>query len=132
MSVEDFEKAYYGKNYDKVMNEAKKDHEKLKADFLKKYPHPYISKFEFDVYYNQDGTVESTAIYFKNSDVISTDIKSSTFLNDRSMTKYLHSNNGHNLSLNDRSMTKHHDSNKNPKNIKHRVFPKIWRSDGTV
>ena len=72
MSVEDFEKAYYGKNDDKVMKETKKDREKLKADFLKKYPHADISRFEFDVYYNQDGTVESTAIYFKNSDTIST------------------------------------------------------------
>ena len=46
------------------------------------------------MYYNQDGTLGSTAIYFKNSDVLSTDIKSSTFLNDKSMTKYLYSNKG--------------------------------------
>ena len=91
-SVEDFKKAYHGKNYDKVINETKKDRKKLKADFLKKYRRADISKFEFKVYYNQDGTVESTAIYFKNSDVLSTDIKSSTFLNDKSMTKYLYSN----------------------------------------
>ena len=35
------------------------------------------------------GTVESTAVYFKNSDVLSTDIKYDTFLNKKSMTRYL-------------------------------------------
>ena len=74
------------------------------------------------MYYNQDGTLESTAIYFKNSYVLSTDIKSNTFLNGKSMTKYLYSNKGH-----DKSMTKHLDSK-----VKHSAFPKIWRSDGTV
>ena len=139
MNVEDFEKAYYGKNY-KVMNKTKKDHEVLKADFLKKYPYTDISKFEFNMYYNQDGTLESTAIYFKNSDVISTDIKSSTFFNDKSMTKYLYSNKGndnkHLDSLDGTSMSEHGDDtsmNKhfNPK-VKHSDFPKIWRLDRTV
>ena len=36
MNVEAYEKAYYGKNYNKVINEGKKEQEKLKADFLKK------------------------------------------------------------------------------------------------
>ena len=66
---------------------------KMKADFLKKYPDVDLSKFEFDVDLNQDGTVESTTIFFKNSDVLSTDITSDTFLKDRSMTRYLHLNN---------------------------------------
>ena len=52
MSLVDYEKAYYGKNYDKVINEGKKQREKLKADFPKKYPHADISKFEFNAYYN--------------------------------------------------------------------------------
>ena len=82
------------------------------------------------MYYNQDGTLESTAIYFKNPDVLSTDIKSSTFLNDKSMTKYLYSNKGHRWTTehdDDTSITKHLDSK-----VKHIAFPKIWRLDGTV
>ena len=110
------------------MSETKKDREKPKADFLKKYPHADISKFEFNVYYNQDGTLESTAIYFKNSDVISTDIKSNTFLNDESMAKYLYSNkendNKHLDSLNGTSVSEHGDDTSmtehlNDKSTKH-------------
>ena len=56
------------------------------TDLIKKYPNADLSKFDFKVDINQDGTVGSTAIYFKNSDV-----KSNTFLNDKSMTKQLDS-----------------------------------------
>ena len=41
---------------------------------------------------NKNGTVQSTFVYFKNSNILSTDITSSTFLNDRTTTKYLYSN----------------------------------------
>ena len=98
------------------------------------------------MYYNQGGTLESTAIYFKNSDVLSTDIKSSTLLNDRSMTKYLYSNEGNDnkhldsqdgTSVNehgdDTSMNKHFNSKvKQQGNRASSSFPKIWRLDGTV
>ena len=109
------------------MENAKKKRAEVQADFIKKYSNADLSKFNFEVDINQDRTVGSTAIYFKNLDVLSMDIKSNTFLNDKSMTKYLYSNKGHNLSLNDKSMTKHLDSE-----VKHNAFPKIWRIGGTA
>ena len=111
---------FYGKNYDKAMENAKKKRAEIKADFIKKYPNADLSKFDFEVDIKKDGTVGSTAIYFKNSDVLSTDITSDTFLNDKSMTKYLYSNKGHNLPLNDKS------------EVKHNAVPKMWKVGGTV
>ena len=58
---------------------------KIKSNFIKKYPNADISM-------KQDGTVESTAIYFKNSDILSTYITSDTILNDKAVTRYLYSN----------------------------------------
>ena len=85
------EKEYYGKNYDKTMENIRKEQSKMRADFLKKHPNADISKFEFDVTLKRNGDVDSTAIYFKNSaitdDLLSTDITNNTFLNDKSMTK---------------------------------------------
>ena len=104
------------------MENAKKNRTEMRANFIKKYPNADLSKFDFEVNINKYGTVQSTAIYLKKSDAISTDIKSNTFLNDKSMTKYLYSNKGHNLSLNDKSMTKHLNSI-----VKHNAFPKIWK-----
>ena len=66
-------------------------------------------------------------MYFKNSAVLGTDIKSDIFINDKSMTKYIYSNKGHNLPLNDKSVTKQLDSE-----VKHSTFPKIWKIGGTV
>ena len=77
------EKEYYGKNYDKAMENIRKEQSKMRADFLKKYPNADISKFEFDVTLKRNGDVDSTAIYFKNSDILSTDIKRNTFLNGK-------------------------------------------------
>ena len=75
---------------------------------------------------DKDGNVQSTAIYFKNSDIISSDITSDTFLNDKSMTKYLYSN-------------KHPQTEKveMEKKVtatveKETNFPKIWSLGGTV
>ena len=82
-------KKYYGKNYEKAMENFKKKEAEISSEFIKKHPNADSSKFEFDVDLNKDGTVKFTFIYFKNSDVISTKITSSTFLNDKSMTKYL-------------------------------------------
>ena len=99
------EKEYYGKNYDKAMENIRKEQSRMRADFLKKYPNADISKFEFDVTLKRNGDVDSTAIYFKNSDITGTYITSNTFLNDKSMTKYLY------------NMEK---------------YPKIWQSNGTI
>ena len=101
---------YYGKNYDKTV-------ENVSADFIKKYPNADLSKFDFEVHINEDGSVGSTDIYFKSSDVLGTDIKSDTFMSDKSMTEYLYSNKGHNVSLYDKSMTEHLDSK-----VKHSNF----------
>ena len=90
--MDDLTRKYYGKNYDKAMKTAKQVKIRMKNDFLKKYPNADLSKFDFEVYLNQNGTLDSTNIFFKNSDVLSTDITSSTFLNDKTMTKYLFSN----------------------------------------
>ena len=99
-------KKYYGKNYEKAMENFKKKEAQIRSEFLKKYPKADLSKFDFEVDLNKDGTVQSTSIYFKNSDIVSTNITSSTFLNHKSMTKYLYS--------------------------KHNPFPKMWKIVGTV
>ena len=118
---------YYGKNYDKAMENAKEERAKMKEEFLKKYPNADLSKFEFDVDLNQDGTIDSTSIFFKNSDVLSTDITSDTFLKDRSMTKYLYSNNN---PLKVKQLpTK---LNKNGTIEENNKFPLIWQSNGTI
>ena len=103
-------KKYYRKNYYKAIENAKEERIRIRNNFIKKYPNADLSKFEFDVDHNQDDTIDSTSIYFKNSDVLSTDITSDTFLSDKSMTKYLHS----------KSKSSHPN------------FPKIWTIGGTV
>ena len=90
--MENFYKKYYGDNYDKAMENSRKEKLKMKANFIKKYPNADLTKFEFVVSMKRNGDIDSTAIYFKNSDILSTDITSDTFLNDKSMTKYLYSN----------------------------------------
>lgn len=77
-----------------------------KLNLVKKYPHVTLSKFEFDANVSQDGKVLGVDIYFKNNDIISTDVTSTTFKNDKSMWKWLHNN--------------------APR------FPKIWSSGDTV
>ena len=73
------------------MKNAEEERIRLRKNFIKKYPNADLSKFDFQVYLNQDCTVDSTSIYFKDSDVLSTDIASDTFLNDKTMTRYLYS-----------------------------------------
>ena len=106
--MDDFLKQYYGTNYDKAIENAKSKRAEMKSEFLKKYPNADLSKFDFEVDLNKDGTVQSTSIYFKNSDILSTDITSSTFLNDKTMTKYLYSN------------------------TKHNIYPEMWKIGWTV
>ena len=107
--MDQFYRNYYGKNYDKAMEKAKIVRAGMREKFIKKCPNADLSKFIFEVDLNKDGSVNSTAIYFKNSDVLSTDITSDTFLNDKSMIKYLYSNKSEVIK-----------------------FPKIWKIGGTV
>ena len=81
--MDELTKKYYGKNYDKAMKNAEEERIRLRKRRIKKYPKADLSKFDFQVYLNQDGTVDSTSIFFINSDVISTDITSDTFLNGK-------------------------------------------------
>ena len=90
------------------MQNTKKAREQIKAAFIKNYPNADLSKFDFDVDTDKEGNVDFTTIYFKNSDIIRTDITSDTFLNDKSITRYLY-------------------SNKEKRN-----FAKIWSIGGTV
>ena len=106
--MEQLLKKYYGKNYDKAMANAKEERIRIRNNFIKKYSNADLSKFEFDVDLNQDGIINSTSMYFKNSDVLSTDTTSDTSLNDKTMTRYLYSNTSKS------------------------GFPKIWKIGGTV
>ena len=102
------ERKYYGKNYDYVINERKVLDKKFKDYFLKKYPYADMSKFYFEHDINKDGSWEKTIIYFKNNDMVSTNINIDTFKNDPEMTKYLTIN-----------KAKPH-------------FPKIWKLGGEI
>ena len=69
--MEDLTRKYHGKNYDKAMKTAKQVKIRMKNDFLIKYPNADLRTFDFEVYLNQDGTLDSTNIFFKNSDILS-------------------------------------------------------------
>ncbi|CAB3980448.1 Hypothetical predicted protein [Paramuricea clavata] len=56
---------YYGKNYEKVRKAYPLEIQKLKTNFLKKYPDATLSKFEFNVTFVKDGTLSSTGIFYK-------------------------------------------------------------------
>ena len=102
------EREFYGKNYDYVKNERKVLDKMFRKDFMKKYPYADMSKFYFEHDINKDGSWEKTTTYFKNNDMMSTDINSDTFKNDPEMTKYLTIN-----------KPKPH-------------FPKIWKLGGEI
>ena len=93
MNVEDYEKAYYGKNYEYVMKNSKQDVDMMKKNFLKKYPNADMTKFEFFANFDRNGNFLGSQIFFKNNELLSTDIKNDTFKNYKNMTKYLYSNN---------------------------------------
>ena len=106
--TKEYERKYYGKNYDFVVNERKILDKKFKDYFLKKYPYADMTKFYFEHDFNKDRSWEKTTTYFKNNDFVSTDINSDTFKNDPNMTKYLYIN----------------------KPVEH--FPKIWKTGGEI
>ena len=89
MSEEIF-RNYYGKNYEKVKEAAPIEIRKMKANFIRKYPNATLSKFDFEVTFAKDGTVDSRDIFYKVDDLTSYDITSDTFRTNPEWTKYLH------------------------------------------
>ena len=69
-----------------------------------------MTKFEFFANFDKNGNFLGSQIFFKNNELLSANIASDTFKNDKNMTKYLYSNN-----------VKHYDSS-----------PKIFKSGGTI
>ena len=63
--MQNFIKNYYGDNYDKAMENSRRERLKMRANFIKKYPNADLTKFEFVVSLKRNGDVDSTAIYFK-------------------------------------------------------------------
>ena len=105
--MEQLLKNYYGKNYEKAMENSKRKRAEMRANFLKRYPNADLSKFQLEVDLKKDGSIESTSISFKHNEYLSTDITSNTFLNNKTMTKYLYSN------------------------VK-AIFPQLWDIGGTI
>ena len=106
--TEEFERKYYGKNYDYVMKNIKEDVELEKKYFKKKYPYADMSRFTFEADFDKNAVFQGYHIWFKNNSFLSTDINSDTFKNDPNMTKYLYIN----------------------KPVEH--FPKIWKTGGEI
>jgi hypothetical protein len=87
---EDIFRNYYGKNYEKVKAATSIQIRKMKENFRKKYPNATMSKFDFEITFAKDGTVESRDIFFKVNDLTSYDIKSDAFRSNPEWTKFLH------------------------------------------
>ena len=111
------EKEFYGKNYNYVMKKKKENEALLKNFFKKKYPYTYMSKFSFESDFSPDGVFKGYHVWFKNNDMISTDVfkkgsnlseLSDTFKNSPEMLKY--------FTLG--------------KPVEH--FPKIWKLGGSI
>ena len=76
---EDIFRNYYGKNYEKVKAATPIEIRKMKENFRRKYPNATLSKFDFEITFAKDGTVESRDIFYKVDDLTSYDITSDTF-----------------------------------------------------
>ena len=87
---EDIFRNYYGKNYEKVKAATPIEIRKMKENFRRKYPNATLSKFDFEITFAKDGTVESRDIFYKVDDLTSYDITSDTFRTNLEWTKYLH------------------------------------------
>ena len=81
--MDDFITKNYGKNHEKVLELYKKELAKLKGDFSKKYPSADMSKFDFQVNINKDGTLESNRVYFNVDDISAYNIESDDFKNNQ-------------------------------------------------
>ena len=87
---EDIFRNYYGNNYEKVKAATPIEIRRMKENFRKKYPNAAMSKFDFEVTFAKDGTVESRDIFFKVDNLTSYDITSDTFRTNPKWTKFLH------------------------------------------
>jgi hypothetical protein len=87
---EDIFRNYYGKNYEKVKTATPIEIRKMKENFRKKYPNATMSKFDFEVTFAKDGTVESRDIFFKVDELTSYEITSDTFRPNPEWNKFLH------------------------------------------
>ena len=87
---EDIFRDYYGKNYEKVKAATPIEIRKMKENFRKKYPNATMSKFDFEVTFAKDGTVECRDIFFKVDNLTSYDITSDTFRSNPEWIKFLH------------------------------------------
>ena len=82
---EDFKKfeqsyrQYYGKNYDKALNNLKITKKRLRHEFKKKYPNAHISRFSFNVVLSKTEDVTGTSVSFKIRDDQFLDITTKTF-----------------------------------------------------
>jgi hypothetical protein len=75
---EDIFRNYYGKNYEKVKAATHIEIRRM------------MSKFDFEVTFAKDGTMESRDIFFKVDNLTSYDITSDTFRTNPKWTKFLH------------------------------------------
>jgi hypothetical protein len=87
---EDIFRNYYRKNYEKVKVATPIEIRKMKGNFRKKYPNATMSKFDFEVTFAKDGTVESRDIFFKVDELTSYDITSDTFRLNPELNTFLH------------------------------------------
>jgi hypothetical protein len=87
---EEIFKNYYGNNYEKVKAATPIEIRKMKENFRKKYPNAIMSKFDFEVAFAKDRTVESRDIFYKVDSLTSYDITSVTFRTNPEWTKFLH------------------------------------------
>ena len=86
-----FEKSYrqyYGKNYDKALNNLRMTKKRLRDSFEKKYPKAHISRFSFNVILSETGDVTGTSVSFKIREGQFLDITTSTFKESYSRQLY--------------------------------------------
>ena len=82
---EDFKKfeqsyrQYYGKNYDKALNNLRTTKKRLKHEFEKKYLNAHVSRFSFNVVLSKTGDVTGTSVSFKIREEQFLDITTKTF-----------------------------------------------------
>ena len=88
--MDDFIKKNY-KNPGKVLELYHAELARLKGDFSRKYPSADMTKFDFQVSIDRDGSLESSKIYFDVDSISAFDIESDDFKNNPKYTKYLNS-----------------------------------------
>ena len=79
--MKDFIKKNY-KNPEKVTKLYHTELAKLKGDFFKKYPLADMSKFDFQVNINKDGSLEDSRVYYNVDSISSFNVESNDFKNN--------------------------------------------------